>query len=77
MTCTCLDDFDAKLEAHNTRLQRTIVMRPPGGPFPTIAVEKIKPRGPKPVLAIPTFCPFCGLAYAQRTDDQQEQTDAR
>lgn len=63
MPCSCLDDFDAKLEPHNTRLVRTFVMRPPGGPFPTITVEKIKPRGAKPVIAIPTYCPFCGTPY--------------
>lgn len=63
MPCNCLDDFDEKLKPHNSRLTRTVVMRPPGGPFPTIGVEKIAPRGPKAVVAIPTFCPFCGTAY--------------
>lgn len=68
MACTCLTDFDVKLAEHNTRLSRTIVLHPPGGIFPTIQVEKINTRGKKAVMAIPTFCPFCGVAYAPQSD---------
>lgn len=64
MACTCLDDFDAKLAEHNTRLVRTFVLRPQALEFPKITVEKINPRNRAIVTAVPTFCPFCGTEYA-------------
>jgi hypothetical protein len=64
MACNCLDDFDAKLVDHNTRLVRTFVLRPTALEFPKIAVEKINPRNRAIVTAVPTYCPFCGTAYA-------------
>lgn len=64
MACTCLDDFDAKLSDHNTRIVRTFVLRPTALEFPKIAVEKINPRNRAIITAVPTYCPFCGTAYA-------------
>lgn len=64
MACTCLDDFDAKLRDRNTKLVRTFVLRPIAAEFPKIATEKLNPRQREQVIAIPTYCPFCGVAYA-------------
>ena len=39
----------------------------------TLVTEKIAPRGKRPVVMAPTFCPLCGERYrpeAKATDDQ-------
>ena len=64
MACTCLDEFDAQLASRNTRIVRTFVLRPSALEFPKIAVEKINPRNREIITAVPTYCPFCGIAYA-------------
>lgn len=76
MACTCLNDFDAKLKDHNTRLVRTFVLRPTAAEFPKIQTEKINPRQRQHVIAVPTYCPFCGVAYALE-GGKVEVTDVR
>lgn len=61
--CNCIDAINEKLEPLNGKLTLTFAIRT-GAEFPTIQVEKIKPRGGRPPLAIPSYCPFCGDPYA-------------
>jgi hypothetical protein len=67
MSCNCIDAMDAKLEPHNTRLCVTFGFPRDGSPastYPAIRTEKIEKRKRVgPALAIPSFCPFCGVAY--------------
>ena len=62
MACQCLNEIDAELAGRNTRLIRTVVLSGYRATA-TIAVEKIAPRGEAPVSCVPTYCPFCGVAY--------------
>jgi hypothetical protein len=67
MACNCIEEMDAKLAEHNTRIAVTFAFPRDGSPsyvLPTIAVEKIdrKKRG-STALAFPTYCPFCGTQY--------------
>lgn len=67
MTCTCITEIDARLGENNTRLCVTFGFPRDGRPSftrPTIMTEKIETRKRgSAVLAIPTFCPFCGTRY--------------
>ncbi len=66
MACDCIKQMNAKLAEHNTRLCVTFGFPRDGGPsytIPTLMVEKINTRNREKVLAIPTFCPFCGAKY--------------
>lgn len=67
MTCTCIAEMDAKLSLHNTRIAVTLGFPRDGSPSfirPTLLTEKIEPRKRgKSVIAVPTFCPFCGEPY--------------
>ncbi len=67
MGCSCLAEFSDKLAEHNTRICVTFGFPRDGSPSfmrPTIQTEKIETRKRVgPVLAIPTFCPFCGARY--------------
>lgn len=66
MTCNCIAEMDAKLRDHNTRLCVTFGFPRDGSPAytrPTIQTEKIETRNRKSVIALPTFCPFCGERY--------------
>ena len=67
MACDCIETFGAKLREHNTRLCVTIGFPRDGSPafvLPTVKTEKIEPRKRVgPVIALPTFCPFCGERY--------------
>ena len=71
MTCACMDEMNAKLAEKNTRLQVTFSFSRVGRPsqvLPLIGTEKIvtRQRG-SACLAIPSFCPFCGASYQERT----------
>lgn len=67
MTCNCLDDFNEKLKAHNTEIGITFSFGrdgKQGQTYPHIMTKKIEPKKRVgPALAIPTFCPFCGVRY--------------
>jgi hypothetical protein len=65
--CNCVADFNTKLREHNTKIVETIGIPRDGSPAftrPTIRTEKIESRKRAgPAIAMPTFCPFCGVSY--------------
>ncbi|WP_374406570.1 hypothetical protein [Pelagerythrobacter sp.] len=66
MTCNCIEEMDAQLADHNTKLGVTFGFGRDGSNYtlPSIVTEKVEKRVRKgPALAIPTFCPFCGQSY--------------
>ena len=67
MSCNCIEEMDAKLAGHNTKLRVTFGFPRDGSPcytLPLIDTEKVETRKRVgPALAIPSFCPFCGNAY--------------
>lgn len=67
-TCNCLADFNERLREHNTEIDVTFGFPRDGSPAfvrPKIATSKIETRKRGgPVIAVPSFCPFCGTAYA-------------
>lgn len=65
MACNCLQDMNKLLAEHNGRVCETI-MWSTGDVRPTLMIEKIKPRGKQPPAALPSFCPFCGVAYKNK-----------
>lgn len=67
MSCDCISEMNAKLEPLNTKLSETFSIPRDGSPAyttVTIQTEKIvsRQRG-RAVLAIPSFCPFCGIKF--------------
>lgn len=68
MACDCIAEMDAKLAEHNTRLCVTFGFPRDGSPSftrPHIMTEKINRRDRKSVIAVPTYCPFCGKRYEE------------
>lgn len=65
--CECLTDFNERLKEHNTQIDVTFGFPRDGSPpftRPTISTSKIEKRKRVgPVIAVPTFCPFCGDRY--------------
>ncbi|QDH34006.1 hypothetical protein [Porphyrobacter sp. YT40] len=58
--------MNAKLADHNTKLGLTFGWKRDGSTFtrPHIETEKIEKRVRKgPVIAVASFCPFCGEPY--------------
>ena len=70
MTCDCIDQMNAKLADKNTRLHVTFSFPRDGSPsqtFPLIGTEKIETRKRgSACLAIPSYCPFCGVSYREQ-----------
>lgn len=65
--CDCMKGFNAVLAEKNGRIVKTLYRR--GRVLfaaPTILVEKIEPRGKRPPMALPSYCPFCGEKYPDR-----------
>jgi hypothetical protein len=66
MACDCLENANKLLAEHNTKLSETIALscdRSEGYVTVTLVTEKIAPRGKRPVVMAPTFCPLCGERY--------------
>lgn len=65
--CTCLAQFNERLKEHNTEISVTYTVPMNGAPMrmrPRIATSKLETRKRVgPVIAAPTFCPFCGEPY--------------
>lgn len=65
--CNCIKEMDEKLAEYNTKLMLTMGFPRDGTPsycLPHIDTEKIEKRKRLgPALAVPTFCPFCGVKY--------------
>jgi hypothetical protein len=64
--CNCIEEMDAKLAELNTRLVTTFSfpVDAPSYTRPRLATEKIETRKRVgPALALPSFCPFCGVRY--------------
>jgi len=73
MSCDCIAAMDAKLATMNTKLSVTLGFGRDGSSWllPTIDTEKLDRKVRKgPALAIPTFCPFCGVAYRETQPEQ-------
>lgn len=68
MTCSCIDEMNAKLAPLNTELSLTFSFSRSGGgsqTLPTIGTNKIETKKRVgPALAIASFCPFCGTSYS-------------
>jgi hypothetical protein len=59
--CDCHAQMDAKLEPLNGKLAVGFQITDMSMPVMLLMhVEKINPRGKKPPLVLPSFCPFCG-----------------
>lgn len=66
MACTCIEAIDAKLGERNSKLETGFTFNTEGRPgyvFPALTTVKIDKRNRDKVGAVPTFCPFCGVAY--------------
>lgn len=79
MPCECIHQMNAKLADHNTKLGITFGWTKHGQQFtlPTIQTEKIEKRVRKgPAIAVPTFCPFCGVRYFPEPAEQSAEGGA-
>ena len=66
MACNCINEMNDRMVEHNTRLCVTFGFPRDGSPSytrPALMTEKINTRNRNRVLAIPSFCPFCGGKY--------------
>lgn len=67
MPCNCIEVMNAKLADHNTEIEETICFPRDSSPaftLPKIGTKKVESRVRRgPALAIPSFCPFCGVPY--------------
>lgn len=65
--CNCISTIDEALKPHNTKLALTITFGGKCEAYPTIQTEQVeKGRGkPKAKAMLPSFCCFCGEAYAR------------
>ena len=61
MTCKCEDEFNKRVKAKNTKLSIALVFGSNKSTF-IVSTVKLDPRSKvKPVTALATFCPFCGV----------------
>ena len=72
-SCDCIETMQAMLEPENARLALTIQWTS-GRAFPTIQTEKIAPRGKKLPIVVPSYCPFCGVKYAEVSGQKDDAT---
>ena len=69
-TCNCINEVDEKFREENIRLTGYALMMPGFRPVATIRTDWVKradaPKGKKnsPPAMMATFCPFCGVKYA-------------
>lgn len=66
MACDCIEVVDAKLATRNSKLLVGFTFGTEeqlGYSFPCIETEKVEKRSRDKMGVIPTFCPFCGMAY--------------
>jgi hypothetical protein len=71
MACKCIEVIDAELAKCNSRLDVGFTFGTPERPgyaFPALNTEKINKRNRDRMGVIPTFCPFCGVAYRAEAD---------
>lgn len=68
MACNCADEVDAKLEQHNTRLERAMMFDKTGREnnadlmLRTYQIETGRGK-PKAKAMFISYCPFCGVKY--------------
>lgn len=77
MACDCIALFNKKLAEHNSRIVEGIafdMQANTGRAYPVIQCEKINPRNRDKMSVIPTFCPFCGTAYAAKATSSGGQS---
>lgn len=77
-TCTCISDFNKRLEQHNTRIvQASLRIDGNWVERPTIHREQIETgRGKKKaVTVVPSFCPFCGFRYSGKAEPTLPKLD--
>jgi hypothetical protein len=68
VTCSCIEEMDAKLIEHNSRLVPVISFRQGQSWLQAgIRTEKINTRNRNHVGAYATFCPFCGVRYLEES----------
>ena len=80
MACDCLETANKLLAEHNTKLSETIALsrdRSEGYVTVTLATEKVAPRGKRPVVMAPTFCPLCGVRYRPEATEVGDQVGAQ
>lgn len=74
MTCNCMTEMNAALAERNTRLATSFMLdrRLNTARVSMIVATEVvtKKRGAQAIVAIPTFCPFCGV----RCRDEGAQT---
>lgn len=70
--CNCIETVNAKL-APEHRLDATLAIMPGQVAKPLIGLRRcdrgsLETRRNKPSFMVPTFCPFCGEKYPERSN---------
>ncbi len=70
--CECMNRVNEHLKADNTRLSVSFCLSEDLSAMdmlPIVQTEKVKSqiRG-KPMMAVASFCPFCGTKYPRKDD---------
>lgn len=78
--CECMTRVNNSLKARNTTLSVSFCLSRDLSEADTmllIQTERLdKKSRTKPVHVIPTFCPFCGVKYPRKDDDETEEVAA-